>query len=230
MDKNHALGLHGVDVNSAEEDKLSKGSPKGRAGMKGKAALGESFDPSKKKFTSLTENEEKGVNKRYIITHQKSGEEESNRWSKLVGFDKNSTIRIAESCGAPIEDGKKVELAKEKPSMLSESFKRNDNVNSGDEFNGKKVISVVKPGSLSNAKIKVFEEDYLNESKSFILDMNSGNLVNNPNYKNGVVAEVVEEVVTLNENVVIEEQKIPNTAYYYNKELEKLVRNHNYKA
>jgi len=38
MDKNHAMGLHGVDVNSSEEDNLSKGSPKGRAGMKGKAA------------------------------------------------------------------------------------------------------------------------------------------------------------------------------------------------
>jgi len=115
--------------------------------------------------------------------------------------------------------------------MLSESFKRNDNVDSGDEVNGKKIISVAKPNSLSNAKFKVFEEDYLNENKAFILDMHSGNLVNNPNYKREeTLSEVTEEVVTLNESVVIEEQEIPNTAYYYNKELGKLVRNHNYKA
>jgi len=234
MDKNRAMGLHGVEVNSAEEDKLSKGSPKGRGAMKGKQGKGlsEGFDPSKKKFISLTENEDKGVNKRYIITHKKTKEEESNRWGKLVGFDKNETIKLAESCGAPIEDGKPVELAKEKKSMLSESFKRNTNVSGGDEVNGKKVISVVKPGSLSNATFKVFEEDYLNENKSFILDMNSGNLVNNPNYKTEATEEVVEEVTTLNESVEVvkEEQTIPNTAYYYNAELGKLVRNHNYKA
>lgn len=185
MNKNYALGLHGAEVNSAEEDRLSKGSPKGRAGMKGKAALGESFDPSKRKFTTLTEHEEKGVNKRYIITHKKSSEEENNRWSKLSNFDKNSTIRIAESCGAPVEDGKGSEVVKNsEKEVISENFmKRNGNVDHGDEVNGKNIIIVPKPNSLTNATFKVFEEDYLNEGKAFILDMHSGNLVNNPNYK-----------------------------------------------
>jgi len=236
MDKDHAMGLHGVDVNSAEEDKLSKGSPKGRAGMKGKAALGESFDPSKKKFVSLTENDEKGVNKRYIITHQKTEKEESDRWKALTGFDKNSTIRLAESCGAPVEDGikeKMVSREQGEEENMREFMQRNSSVDHGDEIEGKAVIVVDKPGSLSGAEFKVFEDEYLNESKAFILDMNSGNLVNNPNYKRPIneSIEIAEDKTLISESVVVnEESSVPNTAYYFNQELGKLIRNPNYKA
>ena len=47
MDKDRPMWLHGVEVNSAEEDKLSKGSPKGRGAMKGKQGKGlsEGHDP-----------------------------------------------------------------------------------------------------------------------------------------------------------------------------------------
>jgi hypothetical protein len=234
MDKNHALGLHGVEVNSAEEDKLSKGSPKGRAGMKGKAALGESFDPSKKKFVSLTENEEKGVNKRYIITHKKTKEEESNRWANLSNFDKDSTIKLAESCGCGVEGSETREVVSREEGEqknMKEFMQRNQSVDHGGEIEGKSVVVVAKPDSLSGAEFKVFEEDYLNENKAFILDMNTGNLVNNPNFKKTEIE--AEEVAPLNESVKITprvEQEIPNTAYYYNKELGKLVRNNNYKA
>ena len=37
--------------------------------------------------------------------------------------------------------------------------------------------------SLSNAMFKVFKDDYLNEGKAYIKDLNSGNLVANPNFK-----------------------------------------------
>lgn len=233
MDKNHALGLHGVDVNSSEEEGLSKGSPKGRAAMKGKAALGESFDPSKKKFTSLTENEEKGINKRYIITHQKSSEEESNRWKALSSFDKDSTIRLAESCGGQIDDGVKEKMVSREQGEeenMKEFMQRNSGVDHGDEIEGKTVVVVAKPGSLSGAGFKVFQDEYLNESKAFILDLNSGSLVNNPNYKNEIIPEVIE--TPLNESVkpVVKESTIPNTAYYFNAELGRLIRNPNYKA
>jgi hypothetical protein len=239
MNKNHALGLHGVEVNSKEEDKLSKGSPKGRAGMKGKAALGESFDPGKKKFITESEHKDKGVNKRYIITHKPTAEEESNKWAKLANFEKNSTIRLAESCGCPVDDGtneKMVSREQGEQENEREFMQRNNGVDAGDSIDGKAVIVVGKPGSLSGAEFKVFEEDYLNENKAFILDMNSGNLVNNPNYKRPeTISESVEkESETLNENAMpkmrVEEQNIPNTAYYYNTELGKLVRNPNYKA
>lgn len=226
MDKNYTMGLHGVDVNSSEEDKLSKGTPKGRG------AMNESFDPSKKKFVSLTENEEKGINKRYIITHQKSAEEESNRWKALSNFDKNSTIRIAEACGCDIDDGTKEKMVSREQGEEEnkrEFMKRNSNVDHGDTVDGKAVVVVSKPGSLSGAEFKVFEDDYLNENKAFILDMNSGNLVNNPNYKSGVEVVAVEET-TLNESFEPKvEAVVPNTAYYFNQELGRLVRNPNFK-
>jgi len=230
MDKNYAIGLHGANVNSKEEDKLSKGSPKG------KAAMNEGLDPSKKKFITLTEHEEKGINKRYIITHKKTKEEESNRWAALAGFDKNSTIRLAESCGCPVEDGKKSEIVSREDGEqknMKEFMQRNSNVDHGDEIEGKVVVVVDKPGSLSGVEFKVFEDDYLNEGKAFILDMNSGNLVNNPNYKRTITesVEISEDKSLINESVVIkEETSIPNTAYYFNIELGKLIRNPNYKA
>ncbi len=236
MDKNYALGLHGADVNSSEEDKLSKGSPKGRAAMKGKQSKGlsEGLDLNKKKFTTLNENEEKGVNKRYIITHKRDANEEKNRWNSLANFEKDSTIKIAESCGCPVEDGVKEKMvSREQGEAENERdfMKRNQAINAGDEVNGKVVVSVAKPGSLSGAEFKVFQDDYLNENKAFILDLNTGTLVNNPNYKNQVVEIAKEETSNLNESVEPRKtQDIPNTAYYYNVELGKLVRNPNYKA
>lgn len=227
MDHNYAMGLHDVEVNSAEEDKLSKGSPKGRAAMK------ESFDPSKKKFVSLTENEDKGVNKRYIITHQKTQEEESNRWKALSNFDKNSTIRLAESCGGEIDNGtseKMVSREQGEDENMKEFMQRNGGVDHGDEIDGKTVVVVGKPGSLSGAEFKVFEDDYLNENKAFILDMHSGNLVNNPNYKLPVI-EV--EATPINESIQIEvkpkEVINESSAYILNEDTGQFIRNKNYK-
>lgn len=235
MDKNHPLGLHGVEVNSAEEDRLSKGSPKGRAAMKSEA-LSESFDPSKKKFVTLSENEEKGINKRYIITHKRTSDEEKNRWASLSNFEKNSTVKLAESCGCPIEDGtreKMVSREQGEEENKTEFMKRNQAVNAGDEINGRVVVAVAKPGSLSGAEFKVFEDEYLNENKAFILDLNTGNLVNNPNYKTQEVEEYIieEEVSPINESFEARPQKVvPNTAYYFDAELGRLVRNPNFKA
>lgn len=228
MEHDYPMGLHGTKVNSAEEEKLSKGSPKGRG------AMNENFDPGKKKFVTLSENEEKGINKRYIITHQASKEDEAKKWAKLSNFEKNSTIRIAESCGCPVEDGTTEKMVSREQGELEnekEFMKRNSNVDHGDTVDGKAVVVVSKPGSLSGAEFKVFEDDYLNENKAFILDMNTGNLVNNPNYKNGVEVAKSEET-TLNESFEpkAKEAVIPNTAYYFNVELGKLIRNPNYKA
>lgn len=236
MDKNHAMGLHGVEVNSDEENKLAAEPPRGRAGMKGKKSKGlsESFDPSKRKFITESEHEDKGINKRYIITHKPTKEEEHNRWASLSNFEKNSTIRLAESCGAPVEDGKasKAVTREEGEEMNKKEFmQRNSGVDAGDTVDGKEVIVVAKPDSLSGAEFKVFKDDYLNENKAFILDMNTGNLVNNPNYKTKEVKEHT-EAAPLNESVEpkVEESKIPNTAYYFNAELGRLVRNPNFKA
>ena len=62
-------------------------------------------------------------------------------------------------------------------------MQRNQEVETGEFVDGKEVMMVAKPNSLSNAMFKVFKTDYMNESKAYILDMTSGNLVNNPNFK-----------------------------------------------
>src|SRR5690606_3526402 len=120
-----------------------------------------------KKFISLSENEEKGVNKRYIITHKKTKEEQSNRWANLSNFDRNSTIKLAESCGAPIEDGTHQEVSREEGEEMNfqEFMKKNNAIEHGDEIDGKTVVVIGKPGSLSGAEFTVFEDDYLNENK-----------------------------------------------------------------
>ena len=66
-----------------------------------------------------------------------------------------------------------------------EFMQRNQDAESGEFVDGKEVIIVAKPKSLSNAMYKVFRDDYMNENKAYILDLNTGNLVNNPNFKIG---------------------------------------------
>jgi len=250
MDKNYAIGLHGVDVNSEEESKLSKGSPKGRAAVKEndgtekmhenmksnkKSGLNEGSNLSKKKFTSPIENEEKGINKRYIITHKKTKLEESSRWANLSNFDKNSTIKIAESCGGLVDDGVKREVSREQGEEMNnnEFMQRNDDLGHGDEVNGRAIVVIDKPGSLSGAEFKVFEDDYLNESKAFILDFNTGNLVNNPNYINQVV-KAEAEPVQLSENRMYKETKVENLnesqAYVFNPLTGQMIRNKHYNS
>jgi len=238
MNKNHALGLHGVEVNSEEENDLAANPPRGRAGMKGKKSKGlsESFDPSKRKFVGLTENEEKGVNKRYIITHKKSKEEESNRWKSLSDFEKNSTIRLAESCGCDEPEVSHKEVSREQGEIENEKefMKRNQEIDAGDSVDGKEVIVVPKPDSLSGAEFKVFEDDYLNESKAYILDLNTGNLVKNPNYEIETINEVKrkskQEIINESVSVKPKEEKTPDTAYYFDAEKGRMVRNRNYKG
>ena len=180
MDQNYAMGLSGVEVNSKEEDELSKGSPKGRA------AMNENVKPSKRKFISEAEHKELGINKRYIITKKLNESEEKENWRKLSNFEKNSTIRLAECVNPNFDmiDSEDIVSREEGEDRNHHEFiKRNSEVDHGDEVNGKKVIVVSKPNSLTNATFKVFEDDYLNENKAFILDLQTGNLVNNPNYK-----------------------------------------------
>lgn len=233
MDKNYAQGLHGVDVNSDEEDRLSKGSPKGAGAKK---SMNEGLNLSKKKFVSLLENEQKGVNKRYIITHKKTKEEQSSRWASLSNFDRNSTIRLAESCGAPIEDGIHQEVSREEGEEMNfhEFMKKNNSIEHGDDVDGKTVVVIGKPGSLSGAEFTVFEDDYLNENKAFILDFNTGNLVNNPNYKINKQREelnAIREGFTPRAKVSLEkpEPLYENQAYVLNQDTGQLIRNKNYK-
>ena len=176
MEKNYVQGEHGKKLNESIEPKKAEPS-----------MLKENL--IKRKFSSLNENEEKGINKRYIVTEQRTKSEEENRWKKLAMFESYETINkeenTIEECGCPVADtSKEVSMEMGQSENEREFMQRNSDAEVGsDNVDGKEVVMVAKPGSLSNAMFKVFKDDYLNESKAYIKDLNSGNLVANPNFK-----------------------------------------------
>jgi hypothetical protein len=151
----------------------------------------------KRKFTSLTENEEKGINKRYIVTEQRSQDEQKDRWKKLSLFETYETIHKAEgmcecmdecSCGGGSnysEDDNLVTMDQGQEENERDFIQRNQDAESGEFVDGKEVIIVAKPKSMTNVMYKVFKDDFMNENKAYILDLSTGNLVNNPSFKIG---------------------------------------------
>lgn len=173
MEHNYVQGQHNKKMNESTEPK--KESPE---------LIKESL--IKRKFSSLNENNDKGVNKRYIITEQRNKTEEEERWKKLSLFETYETIRkaedVIEECGCPV-DNHETTMSQGQAENEKEFMQRNTDAEVGGEVDGRVVIMVPKPNSLSNAMFKVYEDDYLNEGKAYILDLNSGNLVSNPNFK-----------------------------------------------
>lgn len=143
----------------------------------------------KRKFVTLDENLERGVNKRYIITEKKTAEEEKAYFSRLIGFEKNSTIESLNECAGDCNCGCKYndeETSVVSPILAPESenlMERNNDVEPGEYVDGRKVIVVEKPGSLSGIKYHVYEDSYLNENKAYLLDLRTGGLIENPNFK-----------------------------------------------
>jgi hypothetical protein len=179
MEHNYVMGQHGANVNENVEKKIED--PK---------ILKESL--VKRKFTTMNENEEKGVNKRYIVTEQRSEDEQKERWKKLSLFETYETINKKDAihecdCGCGCQDSSSdedyVTMDQGQEENEQDFMQRNQEIESGESIDGKEVIMVSKPNSLSNAMYKVFKSDYMNESRAYILDMTSGNLVNNPNFK-----------------------------------------------
>ena len=71
MDKNYAQGLHGVDVNSDEEDRLSKGSPKGAGAKK---SMNEGLNLSKKEVcVSFRKRTKRSKQKIYNYSQKNKG-------------------------------------------------------------------------------------------------------------------------------------------------------------
>lgn len=145
----------------------------------------------KRKFTTINENNDKGINKRYIVTEKRTEKEESNRWKKLSLFETYESIHKAENlcecsgeCSCTChDDDDKVTMDQGQNETEREFMQRNQDAEIGEFVDGKEVIIISKPDSISNAEFKVFKDDYLNENKAYILDMKSGNLVCNPNFK-----------------------------------------------
>lgn len=169
MERNFVMGQHGEkDTYTGKMNESIERTPE---------VLKESL--IKRKFTSMNENTEKGINKKYIVTEQRTKAEEESRWNRLAMFESNETIRKAERVTDDADY-----IAPEPKEIIKESnlLQRNSDAEAGGVVDGRNVIIVAKPGSLSNAMFKVYEDDYLNEGKAYILDLNSGNLVSNPNF------------------------------------------------
>ena len=133
---------------------------------------------SKRKFLTLNENEESGVNKRYIVTEKTSSEYEQERWKKLSLFDKFETIKEAEEMNDVLDNIDEYNSFFTKTSekeLVSESYENNKS----EEI--EKTIEVEKPGSVFGITQKFYEKDFLNENKNYILDLNSMVFVKNPN-------------------------------------------------
>jgi len=180
----HPLGMPFVKPNSKEELERTSGGPgAGRDFDKLKRMGIEESESDKKqrlikrKFSSSIENNNKGINKRYIVTEKTSSEYEKDRWKKLSLFKKFETIKESEELNEVfenIEDYDNFYLTKEEKPL-------NESVNI--EESSEKTIEVEKEGSVFGITQKFYEKDFLNENKSYILDLNSMVFVKNPNSK-----------------------------------------------
>ena len=186
MDKNYAMGQHAKNVKGVNES-VEKVNDK----LNDSKLLKESM--VKRKFTS----DEEGVNKRYIVTEKRDVNEQKDRWKKLSLFETYETIHKAEgmcecmdecSCGGGSnysEDENLVTMNQGQEENERDFMQRNQEAESGEFVDGKEVVIVAKPKSMTNVLYKVFKDDFMNENKAYILDLSTGNLVNNPNFKIG---------------------------------------------
>jgi ribosomal protein S17E len=184
MEHNYVQGQHSANIKESMENTNKK--------SEDSKLLKESL--VKRKFALNEVNEKEGVNKKYIVTEKRSAEEEKERWKRLSMMETSETIHKAEnivecscgcngSCGCSNQEEEYVTMDQGQEENEQEFMQRNQDAESGEMIDGKEVIIVAKPNSLSNAMYKVFKNDFMNENKAYILDMTSGNLVNNPNFK-----------------------------------------------
>ena len=176
MEHNFVMGQHG-EKTEKHTGQMSEGEKKQEASILKESLI-------KRKFSSINENEEKGINRRYIVTEKRSSDEQSDRWKKLSLFETYDTINHLDKldeCGC--NDNHQVSMSQGEEENERDFMQRNSDVEAGGEVDGREVVIVAKPNSLSNAMFKVFKEDYLNENRAYILDLNSGNLVSNPNFR-----------------------------------------------
>lgn len=182
MEHNFEIGNHSKNTDSNYPGKIKESEEKNNPSLIKESLI-------KRKFATLNENKEKGINKKYIVTEQRSESEQNERWSRLALFESKETIKhaenIIEECGCENVETPSNNISMEQGQKANEKefMQRNSDAEAGESLNGRNVVVVAKPGSLSNAKFKVFEDEYLNENMTYIKDLNSGNLVLNPNYK-----------------------------------------------
>jgi hypothetical protein len=167
MNKNYAQGQHSLNENTEKST---------------------SFDLNRKKIFNLNENEQKGVNKRYLITEKTTKEYQEERWKKLTSFKLYESIK-------DIEENNDHEEVVHFPEYPTGAFDAKDeidffakmdydnDVKSEDSVDSEEFVFVEKPDSKFKTEHKFYKKDFLNENKKFILDLNTMVFVKNPNSK-----------------------------------------------
>lgn len=185
FDKNHimgAMGADGVEVNSKEEEELSKGHGSKHGGGKKKKKINEAVERQINLDNEYAEDYmqiDESVRKRYKPNREKTQEEINERWSKLTNFSKGETIREFEN---KADQFRNKEVKKESKPIVENKMKdpsRNQNLEEGSVVDGKKIVSVT---GKRNRQYLMFEEDSNNTEKAFCFDFMTGMLVSNPNF------------------------------------------------
>lgn len=146
-------------------------------------------DLTQKKFFSLNENKDKGINKRYLVTKKTTSEYEKERWSKMVNLKSRETIKEAEEMNnffETLSENKDPETLLNFKPVLNESLKYSSddifeepkkpiNENTGDN----EIIEVENPKSKFGTCFKFFKKDFLSENL-YILEVNSKTYIRNP--------------------------------------------------
>jgi hypothetical protein len=176
MKQNYIQGMH-----DATPEKLAKyGYAEGQFGINESK---KKPDLTKKKIFSEVENKEKGVNKKYLITEKTTEEYQKERWSKLSNFKIYESIREAEEVVNNEEYEESRPITNPKNLNEVEYFEKDMIVNESVEKAGEECIDVEKPSSMFGTTYKFYKKDFINESKMFILDLNSMAFVKNPNFR-----------------------------------------------
>lgn len=186
-----APGMEGIEPGSEAELKFaSKGLVKNGINESTKVVKA-NLDLTRKKIFSEEENKAKGINKRYLVTEKTSEEYLKDRWKKLTSFKLNESINE----NIEISDILNECECQNKPIMSYNPLNTPDEDIQQDEKmellgnpvvapeNLEETITVQKPGSLFGTEYVFYKKDFMNESKKYILDLNSKVFVPNPNIK-----------------------------------------------
>jgi len=183
MEHPFAMGKHGVPVNSPEELKetghgdlsqLEKKEDEDKKGLE--ENYQKSLNLTKRKFTSLKENEEKGINKRYIITEKLSKEDQTKRWKTLYEND----------CFCGIKDQQDIVSRGEYENKADKEFAANNPIESNlcdTPYSGEQEGFVDVPKTKDSMIVFRLSESDVKANKMYLIDHFTKKLVLNPLYK-----------------------------------------------
>jgi len=192
MESNFALGKHGVRVNSPEElketghgelSKLEKETEEKKKKEEENKKVEENYkkklDLTKRKFTTLSENEESGINKRYIITEKLSKEDQSKRWKELYEND----------CFCKIKDQTNTISREDYDKKANKEFEANNPPMESNlcntQFSGEEPGFVDVPKAKGSMIVFRISESDIKQNKIYLIDHFTKKLVSNPLYKSG---------------------------------------------